>query len=44
MNDVPVAPARVNDYGSSAEAYPAENDSSLVSAYYARPAMPGSGG
>jgi SAM-dependent methyltransferase len=33
------APARVNDYDSFAEAYSAENEHSLVNAYYARPAM-----
>lgn len=32
-------PARVNDYDSFAEAYSADNESSLVNAYYARPAM-----
>ncbi|MBC2873924.1 MULTISPECIES: class I SAM-dependent methyltransferase [Streptomyces] len=31
--------ARVNDYDSFAEAYSAENEHSLVNAYYARPAM-----
>ncbi|MGW7517359.1 class I SAM-dependent methyltransferase [Streptomyces sp. NPDC054796] len=30
---------RVNDYDSFAEAYSAENENSLVNAYYARPAM-----
>ncbi|MGW1200981.1 class I SAM-dependent methyltransferase [Streptomyces sp. NPDC002536] len=32
-------PAQVNDYDSFAEAYSAENECSLVNAYYARPAM-----
>ncbi|TBO57559.1 class I SAM-dependent methyltransferase [Streptomyces kasugaensis] len=32
-------PARVNDYDSFAEAYSADNERSLVNAYYARPAM-----
>ncbi|MEV6833874.1 class I SAM-dependent methyltransferase [Streptomyces sp. NPDC051133] len=32
-------PGRVNDYDSFAEAYSAENENSLVNAYYARPAM-----
>ncbi|MFB7588694.1 class I SAM-dependent methyltransferase [Streptomyces sp. NPDC056169] len=32
-------PARVNDYDSFAEAYAAENEHSLVNAYYERPAM-----
>ena len=32
-------PARVNDYDSFAEAYSAENEHSLVNAYYERPAM-----
>lgn len=36
---VPAGPARVNDYDSFAEAYSAENDSSLANAYYERPAM-----
>ncbi|MFD8390966.1 class I SAM-dependent methyltransferase [Streptomyces sp. NPDC059680] len=35
----PADPARVNDYDSFAEAYSAENENSLVNAYYARPAM-----
>lgn len=35
----PAAPAQVNDYDSFAEAYSAENENSLVNAYYARPAM-----
>ncbi|MFE6690529.1 class I SAM-dependent methyltransferase [Streptomyces sp. NPDC057743] len=43
--DVPERPdesadaARVNDYDSFAEAYSADNECSLVNAYYARPAM-----
>lgn len=32
-------PAGVNDYDSFAEAYSADNESNLVNAYYARPAM-----
>jgi SAM-dependent methyltransferase len=35
----PTHQARVNDYDSFAEAYSAENENSLVNAYYARPAM-----
>lgn len=32
-------PPRGNDYDSFAEAYSAENETSLVNAYYERPAM-----
>ena len=32
-------PPRVNDYDSFAEAYSAENEASLINAYYERPAM-----
>lgn len=35
----PVDPAQANDYDSFAEAYSAENENSLVNAYYERPAM-----
>ncbi|MGW8783219.1 methyltransferase domain-containing protein [Streptomyces sp. NPDC055796] len=35
----PADAARVNDYDSFAEAYAAENENSLVNAYYERPAM-----
>src|SRR5882757_8620929 len=34
----PADPARANDYDSFAEAYSAENETSLMNAYYARPA------
>ncbi|POX55135.1 SAM-dependent methyltransferase [Streptomyces sp. Ru71] len=34
-----VGPAEANDYDSFAEAYAAENENSLVNAYYERPAM-----
>ncbi|GAU64666.1 putative methyltransferase [Streptomyces sp. NBRC 110611] len=43
--DVPESPAqpadsvRVNDYDSFAEAYSAESENNIVTAYYARPAM-----
>jgi hypothetical protein len=36
---VPADPPRVNDYDGIAEAYSAENEASLVNAYYERPAM-----
>ena len=36
---VAVDPPRVNDYDSFAEAYSSENETSLVNAYYERPAM-----
>lgn len=36
---VPADPARANDYDSFAEAYSAENETSLYNAYYERPAM-----
>ncbi|MGW1006076.1 class I SAM-dependent methyltransferase [Streptomyces sp. NPDC002520] len=36
---LPADPARANDYDSFAEAYSAENENSLVNAYYERPAM-----
>ncbi|MFC1402027.1 MULTISPECIES: class I SAM-dependent methyltransferase [Streptacidiphilus] len=36
---VTVDPPQVNDYDSIAEAYSAENETSLVNAYYERPAM-----
>ncbi|QHF95946.1 SAM-dependent methyltransferase [Streptomyces sp. NHF165] len=45
MTDAPAAPAqaadraRPNDYDSFAEAYAAQNEDSLVNAYYERPAM-----
>ncbi|MGW1840541.1 class I SAM-dependent methyltransferase [Streptomyces sp. BBFR2] len=45
VTDVPECPARsaepagVNDYDRFAEAYSADNESNLVNAYYARPAM-----
>ena len=32
-------PPRVNDYDILAEAYTAENEASLINAYYARPAI-----
>ncbi|MGW8886438.1 class I SAM-dependent methyltransferase [Streptomyces sp. NPDC055749] len=35
----PADPAKVNDYDSFAEAYAAENENSLLNAYYERPAM-----
>lgn len=35
----PVDPARVNDYDSFAAAYSAENENSILNAYYERPAM-----
>ena len=35
----PPDPAQANDYDSSAEAYSAENENSLLNAYYERPAM-----
>ncbi len=35
----PAAPGVVNDYDSFAEAYSAENETSLINAYYARPAI-----
>jgi SAM-dependent methyltransferase len=35
----PAGPARVNDYDVLAEAYTAENEDSLINAYYARPAI-----
>ncbi|GAB2890451.1 class I SAM-dependent methyltransferase [Streptomyces mayteni] len=35
----PADPARANDYDGFAEAYAAENENSLVTAYYERPAM-----
>ena len=39
-NDAPPAgPPRVNDYDILAEAYTAENEASLINAYYARPAI-----
>ncbi|MEW1637559.1 class I SAM-dependent methyltransferase [Streptomyces sp. NPDC093801] len=37
--DQPASLAQVNDYDSFAEAYSAENENSLVNAYYERPAM-----
>ncbi|MGW6690847.1 methyltransferase domain-containing protein [Streptomyces sp. NPDC054961] len=37
--DPPADQARVNDYDGFAEAYSAENENSLVNAYYERPAM-----
>lgn len=36
---LPADPARVNDYDSLAEGYTAENETSLLNAYYERPAM-----
>src|SRR6202007_820242 len=36
---LPTDPARANDYDSFAEAYTAENESSIWNAYYERPAM-----
>ena len=36
---LPADPPRVNDYDSLAEAYTAENETSLINAYYARPAI-----
>ena len=36
---LPADPPRVNDYDSFAEAYTAENEASLVNAYYERPAI-----
>jgi len=36
---LPTDPSRANDYDSFAEAYSAENEASLISAYYARPAI-----
>ncbi len=36
---LPADPPRVNDYDSLAEAYAAENETSLINAYYARPAI-----
>jgi SAM-dependent methyltransferase len=38
-SSVTVDPPKVNDYDSLAEAYSAENETSLVNAYYERPAM-----
>lgn len=35
----PADSPRVNDYDILAEAYTAENESSLINAYYARPAI-----
>ncbi|GGJ62998.1 class I SAM-dependent methyltransferase [Streptomyces brasiliensis] len=35
----PAGPAQANDYDSFAEAYSAENENSLINAYYERPAM-----
>ncbi|WBB63626.1 class I SAM-dependent methyltransferase [Streptomyces sp. WMMC500] len=39
MERIPEGPERVNDYDAFAEAYAAENENSLVNAYYERPAM-----
>ncbi|MFF4852560.1 class I SAM-dependent DNA methyltransferase [Streptomyces sp. NPDC001194] len=39
MEHLDADPARVNDYDGFAEAYSAENETSLVNAYYERPAM-----
>ena len=39
MTFAPAEPAAPNDYDSFAEAYTAENESSLINAYYERPAM-----
>jgi SAM-dependent methyltransferase len=36
---LPADPPRVNDYDILAEAYTAENEASLINAYYARPAI-----
>ena len=36
---LPANPPRVNDYDILAEAYTAENEASLINAYYARPAI-----
>jgi 2-polyprenyl-3-methyl-5-hydroxy-6-metoxy-1,4-benzoquinol methylase len=36
---LPVDPPRANDYDSFAEEYAAENEGSLVNAYYSRPAI-----
>jgi SAM-dependent methyltransferase len=36
---LPANPAAVNDYDSFAEAYSAENETSLINAYYTRPAI-----
>jgi ubiquinone/menaquinone biosynthesis C-methylase UbiE len=36
---LPLDPARANDYDSLAEGYSAENETSLLNAYYERPAM-----
>src|ERR1035441_7906777 len=36
---LPADPLRVNDYDILAEAYTAENEASLINAYYARPAI-----
>ena len=36
---LPADPPRVNDYDILAEAYTAENETSLINAYYARPAI-----
>ena len=36
---LPADPPRVNDYDVLAEAYTAENEASLINAYYARPAI-----
>jgi SAM-dependent methyltransferase len=35
----PADPPRVNDYDTLAEAYTADNETSLINAYYARPAI-----
>jgi SAM-dependent methyltransferase len=39
ISALPADPAKANDYDSFAEAYSAENESSLLNAYYERPAM-----
>lgn len=39
LTDVPKSLAQANDYDGFAEAYAAENENSLVNAYYERPAM-----
>ncbi|WP_405754594.1 class I SAM-dependent methyltransferase [Streptomyces sp. NBC_00073] len=39
LTDVPKSLAQTNDYDGFAEAYAAENENSLVNAYYERPAM-----
>src|SRR5215472_2834673 len=36
---LPAGPSRVNDYDSIADAYAAENETSLANAYYQRPAI-----